>query len=139
MTTVSGATNTTSSSSTSTGNNSMTTNDFLKIMIEELQQQDPFDPVSSKDLVSQMGQIQSIQSNLTLSKTLTELATSQKLSAAGNLIGKSVIGLDDNNNRVTGTVTAVCREGDDIYLQLDTGDLLQIDNVTDIVNNTTTS
>jgi flagellar basal-body rod modification protein FlgD len=139
VTGVTGSSGTGSNSSNSSTSKAMNSSDFVNIMIKELQQQDPFDPVSSKDLVSQMGQIQSIQSNLTLTQTLSDLAISQKLSAAGNLIGKKITGLNTDLKNTTGTVTSVSREGNNVYLKLDTGESVSISSVTGIVNSSTTT
>jgi hypothetical protein len=83
-----------------------------------------------------MGQIQSIQSNLSLSQTLSDLAINQKLSAAGNRIGKQIYGLNTDGKKTTGNVTSVARVDNSIYLKLDTGDFVSIDSVTGIVNTT---
>ena len=85
-------------SGASTGTSASTTSkisqikpeDFLKIMLAELQQQDPFEPVASKDLIAQVGQVKDIQSSMDLSTTIKDLAVSQKLSAAGTLLGKEI-------------------------------------------------
>ncbi len=123
-----------SSGSTSTVNSSSSAKtidpqEFMKIMIKELEQQDPFEPASSKDLVNQVAQIQSIQGNMTLTATLKDLSLSQKLASAGNMIGKLVTGKDNDGNDVTGLVTSVKREGDKVYLELDTGRQLSVENV----------
>jgi len=114
--------------------NSIKPEEFLKIMIQEMQQQDPFEPVSSKDLVNQVAQVRDIQSSLELPQTLKDLAISQKLSSAGAMIGKQVIGKDNDGYDVAGTVTAVKREGDNVFLELDNGQRLAIGNVTSVVN-----
>jgi flagellar basal-body rod modification protein FlgD len=108
--------------------------DFLKIMLQELQQQDPFEPVSSKDLISQVGQIRDIQSSVDLSTTLKDLAVSQKLSAAGTFIGKEVTGLNSDGDKISGLVSSIAREDDNIYLELDTGEKLDVGNVLTVNN-----
>ncbi len=107
------------------------TEDFLKIMIEELQHQDPFEPMSSKDLVVQIGQIQGIQSSMELTATLKDLSLNQKLAAAGSILGKLVSG-NEGQIEVSGLVTAVKVEGDKVFLELDSGERLSIDNVLQI-------
>jgi flagellar basal-body rod modification protein FlgD len=133
ITSVSNATNGNTSTVPSKFND-LKAEDFMNIMLKELQQQDPFEPVSSKDLVSQMGQISSIQSNMQLSSTLKDLAINQKLSVAGTLLGKEVTGLNGNGDKVNGIVTAVKREGDKVFLELDSGERMSVDNVTAMVD-----
>ena len=106
--------------------------DFMKIMIKELQQQDPFEPVSSKDLLTQVGQISDLQSATELSKTLKELATNQKLGSASSLLGKVVRGVTPNGDELSGMVTAVKLEDDSIYLELDSGERLDLNYVFEV-------
>ena len=55
-----------------------------------------------------------------------------QIASAGGLIGKFVTGLDGLNDSVDGLVTAVRVEGDDVFLELDTGKKLSVDRVTQI-------
>ncbi|NLX05738.1 MAG: hypothetical protein GXY33_11400 [Phycisphaerae bacterium] len=121
-----------------TGSKGMKIEDFLKIMIQELQQQDPFEPMSSKDLVNQVGQIQNIQSTMSLSETLENLSLNQSLSAASSMIGKVVVGLDGSANEVSGVVTAVKVEDRKVHLELDSGQRLSMDNVIQVNGQTAT-
>ncbi len=109
--------------------------DFLKIMINQLQRQDPFEPTSAKDLIEQVGHVSDIQSSLVLVKTLRELAMNQKLSAASLLIGKLVVGISSEGEQISGLVTSVKREGESIFLELDSGARLSVDNVIEVHNN----
>jgi flagellar basal-body rod modification protein FlgD len=124
----------TSSSSGASSASTMNMDDFVKIMVTELQQQDPFEPMDSKDLVAQIGQINSIQTNAQLNETLKKLANNQSLASASAMIGKEITGLTTSGRSVNGIVTSVKVAGDSINLELDTGDTLPIDNVTEVVN-----
>lgn len=108
--------------------------DFLNIMIQELQQQDPFEPVASKDIIAQVSQIRDLQSSTDLANTLQDLAVSQKLSAAGTFIGKEVTGITADGDKISGLVSSIAREGDSIFLQLDSGQKLDVENVLTVNN-----
>jgi flagellar basal-body rod modification protein FlgD len=138
MTTAISSTSGSSGSSTSSKISQIKPEDFLKIMVKEMQQQDPFEPLSSKDLMAQVGQIRDIQSSMDLTETLKELATSQKLTSAGGLIGKTVSGLSSSGDKISGVVVSARKEGDTINLELDTGELISLDNITEVVNKTET-
>lgn len=118
--------------------NEIQVDDFMTIMIKELQQQDPFEPMSSKDLLNQIGQMQNIKSAIDLQDTLEKLAGGQKLAAAGNLMGKLVLGLDADGERVSGLVTAIKLEGDGVFLELDSGERVEIDDVLEVSNGAAT-
>jgi flagellar basal-body rod modification protein FlgD len=85
-------------------------NEFLQLMITELQNQDPLNPMDNAQMVQQMATIREIGSTNQLSETLQEFAISQQLSTAGNLIGKEIRALDDQANEVNGKVDRVTVE-----------------------------
>lgn len=135
-TTIPGFTPTTSSSTTSTSNslNTMTSKDFIKVMIAQLQQQDPLDPSKSDQLLTQMSQISQLESSQSLKDSLAGISLQQSIGSAGNLIGKTVNGIDDTGNQITGTCTSIKVQDKSVYLELDTGRELPIANVTQIAN-----
>ena len=98
-----------------TGTNRFTelsSEDFIKIIFTELQNQDPFQPNDSAALLEQLNSIRSIESDIQLSSRLEDIVFQNQLSSAGNLIGKRVAGLTADAQRVGGTVESVARTGD---------------------------
>jgi flagellar basal-body rod modification protein FlgD len=85
-----GVVNQTSSSTTSTATD---TTDFLTLLLAELQNQDPTDPMDAGELTSQMASLtqvqQSVQTNDYLS-TLVDYASSLNNAGAMSCIGKTV-------------------------------------------------
>ncbi|MBX3386099.1 MAG: hypothetical protein KF768_05985 [Phycisphaeraceae bacterium] len=94
---------------------------FLKIIFTELQRQDPLQPNDSSKLLEQLSSIRSIQSDLELSSRLEALVGQNQLATAGSLIGKRIIGLDENFLRISGTVVGVNKTRDGAVLRLDNG------------------
>ena len=86
--------------------------DFLKLMITELQNQDPRSPMDNSEIVQQMSQIREISATNKLIETLDSLLTGQNLGTASTLIGKSVSALTDDGQEVMGTVDRVSVEID---------------------------
>jgi flagellar basal-body rod modification protein FlgD len=107
----------------------LSSEDFIKIIFTELQNQDPFKPNDSGALLEQLNSIRSIESDIQLSKDLESIVFQNQLATAGNLIGKRVAGLTAENERVGGTVKSVARNGDEIALVLENGWILPIDSV----------
>lgn len=127
--------NTTPASATpATAKNTMTGSDFIKVMLAQLQQQDPLNPQDSGQLLTQMSDIASLQTNQTLSSTLTGMNLQQSIGSGANMIGKSVQGIDATGASITGTVTSVSVQGQSVSLQLDSNATLPINNVTSITN-----
>lgn len=87
-----------------TGFNSLTADDFLTLLIAQLQNQDPTEPVDNSEILNQLSTMQGLTSNIELSDTLKQVATSlenseadfgQKLSVGASYIGQTVT-LDDS-------------------------------------------
>lgn len=103
----------TSSSSSSSGSSSsdpfgsVNLNDFLKLMIAQLQNQDPTDPVSNSEILQQVGDMETIESNQQLNSTLTGLSTADSLTAASVMIGHSIVGTDSSGAAASGTVDSI--------------------------------
>ena len=89
------------------GLNDVDLNDFLKLMLTELQNQDPLNPTDNAALLQQVGQLRSISSNDQLVSTLKGFSNTQELTTASSLIGKTVKGLDNAAKDVSGEVTSV--------------------------------
>jgi flagellar basal-body rod modification protein FlgD len=87
-------------------------NQFLQLMITELTNQDPLNPLDNTQLVQQIGELRSIAASDQLTATLRALQTQQSLITAGNLIGKKVTALSTDNTNIEGTVERVSVEVD---------------------------
>jgi flagellar basal-body rod modification protein FlgD len=101
--------NITNNASISTQNklNDVDTDDFLKLMIAELQNQDPLNPLNNDQLIAQIGQIRSVAATDKLSATLDTVLLGQNISSATNLIGADIDGISDDLQNVTGLVKRV--------------------------------
>jgi len=93
--------------------NQLDIDDFLKLLISELQNQDPLDPMDNSEMVQQMGQIREIGATDELTRTLSTLSSSQELVTASSLIGKSVQGLAEDSSSVDGIVDRITVETSD--------------------------
>ena len=85
---------------------------FLQLMITELTNQDPLNPMDNAQLVEQVGQLRSIAASDQLSSTLASMQTGQSLATASSLIGKEVTALTTNNDNISGVVDRVSIEVD---------------------------
>lgn len=96
--------------SMSGGFNDIDLDSFLKLLISELQNQDPLNPMNNSEMVQQIGQIRQIGATDDLTRTLGNLASSQELVTASSLIGHSVRGLADDASSVNGVVDRITVE-----------------------------
>ena len=126
--------NTPSSTSVSTSSdrfNELTMGDFVKMMVAELENQDPMNPMSNTEMLSQISQIRSITSNDRLTNSIESLTLGQSLSTASSLIGKKVTGVNSLDESVTGKVDKVTIENGEAKLYVGSS-MINVGNVTAI-------
>ncbi len=82
--------------------------DFLKILITQLQHQDPTAPLEDKEFIAQMAQFSSLEQMTNMSQGFQRLSGLLASSEAAQVLGKQV-DLRDGDNLVTGIVTEVVR------------------------------
>jgi flagellar basal-body rod modification protein FlgD len=79
---------------------------FLKLLVAELKQQDPMDPMQNRDMVAQLAQLSSVQKLSGIDDKLAALGTANKTSSAmqsAGLIGRTITA---NTNRLELTSTS---------------------------------
>ncbi len=106
--------------------------DFLKLMVAELQNQDPLNPSDNKDMLNQLNSMRQIVSSDKLSSSLDSIMLGQSVATASNLLGKTVTGTNQLGEKTTGTVDRVVFE--DGKPKVYVGQYaLQLDSITEIV------
>ncbi|MDG2221657.1 MAG: flagellar hook capping FlgD N-terminal domain-containing protein [Rubripirellula sp.] len=101
------------SSGTNDAYNDLQIDDFLKLLVSELQNQDPLNPMDNAQMVQQIGHIREIGATDQLTETLSNLSASQELVTASSLIGQTINGLGDDLSNVDGVVDRVTVETTD--------------------------
>lgn len=89
--------------------------DFLKLLVTELANQDPLQPMDNKDFIAQMAQFSSLEQMNNVATSVNDLNTSMTsyfqqglLSQGAALIGKQVSGMDtDGKTVISGKVDSV--------------------------------
>ncbi|AGB40632.1 flagellar hook capping protein [Halobacteroides halobius DSM 5150] len=82
--------------------------EFLKLLVTQLQNQNPMNPMKNKEFMGQMAQFNSLQQMQSLNTTMSKFINYQQLSQAGNLVGKKVKVLDSQTGQtITGEVKKV--------------------------------
>jgi flagellar basal-body rod modification protein FlgD len=104
---------------------------FLKLLVTQMQSQDPLSPSDSTQYVSQMAQFSSLEQMQNLNENLVGMATLQQnnallsqLTQSSALIGKSVQWTDPNTGATnSGQVTAVKLQGGAALLEINGQDV----------------
>lgn len=120
------------SPSASSSRRQMSVDDFINMMVTQLQNQDPLEPADNNQLLTQMSQIGQLQSSQQLQTSLQSMVIQNNIASAGNMIGKEVAGFDEYGDEAEGLVTAVRVEQGQIMLELDNGKRMNIGNVTSV-------
>jgi flagellar basal-body rod modification protein FlgD len=90
------------------GSSNLDQNDFLKILITQLQHQDPTSPVEDKDFIAQMAQFSSLEQITNMSSGFQKVSGLLQSSEASAFLGKNVE-IRDGANVITGVVDKVVR------------------------------
>lgn len=80
--------------------------DFLKILVAQLGNQDPLKPMDNQEFVTQLAQFTSLQQTQEMNDKLGQLLTAQASMQSVGLLGKSV-DINTNTGTSSGTVTAL--------------------------------
>ena len=113
--------------------NDLTISDFIKMMVAELENQDPMNPMSNTEMLQQISQMRSITSNDRLTSSIESQTLGQTLSTASSLIGKMVTGVDTLGQSVTGKVDKVTIENGAAKLYVGTS-IINVSNITAIAD-----
>lgn len=80
---------------------------FLRLMIAQLRNQNPFEPMDSNEMLQQTAALTTVESLQQLAQSERLLMGLAQASMAASLVGKQVTGLDAAGEEVTGVVTRV--------------------------------
>ena len=132
---ISGAGNTTSTDAASSTSNTKSNaydlgeDAFLTLLLAQLENQDPLNPMEDADFIAQLAQFQSLSELTNIGDSLEDMMASQKLAQGSNLIGHTVSGQLVSGKVVTGVVQGLYMTDGDVVLDVD-GTALPLDSVT---------
>jgi flagellar basal-body rod modification protein FlgD len=126
-----GSTGTNTAAAPSSGLGSLSGEDFMKVLIKQLQYQDPLKPMDNQQMVQQMAAIRELEMNTRLSGKLEQLTDQQRFAGAASLMGKRVSGVlqdaEGNQFPLAGVVKSIrFTEKGEILLELDSGQTLPL-------------
>jgi flagellar basal-body rod modification protein FlgD len=82
--------------------------DFLQLLMSQMRNQDPLNPVSGTDFVAQLAQFSTLQGQQQLNTNITQMLALQQVTQGASLIGKQITYTDPNKTLpASGTVSAV--------------------------------
>ena len=81
--------------------------DFLKLLVGQLKNQDPLEPSGNQEFISQMTQFSQLEQQTNTAASSTQIATTLAQSGALGLIGRTVTYVDAEGDEQTGKVDRV--------------------------------
>jgi flagellar basal-body rod modification protein FlgD len=89
---------------------------FMQLLLAQLRNQNPLDPVQDKDFLGQVTQLNSFQELQKMTKLLQSLSKSNQLTEAAGLIGKTIRVRAADGQVRSGLVSGVTLTGDTAML-----------------------
>jgi flagellar basal-body rod modification protein FlgD len=112
-----GASSTAPSSATNTKSLNLTSGDFMQLLVTQLQNQDPLNPVSSTDFASQLAQFSTLQGVTDLNTNFSSMLQLQQLTQGAALVGKNVTyAVPGVSSASSGVVTAIALQNGQLQL-----------------------
>lgn len=113
-------------------NQDVSQSEFLQLLVTEMQNQDPTQPVDQTQTLTQLAQFSELEQMTNLNTTMSAAGSYQQLSSNAALIGQTVTtAATTSTAAVTGTVSSVTFNNGTAYLNID-GQSVPASSVTEI-------
>jgi flagellar basal-body rod modification protein FlgD len=86
--------------------------DFLRLLVTQLENQDPTSPLDDKEFIAQMAQFSTLEQMTQMNTTLSNLIINNKLNLSYSLLGKNVEVLDSTTGEIESGVVSEVSFGD---------------------------
>ena len=104
---ITGTTSTTTTTSTAKTDSAKATLDydnFLQLLITQMKNQDPTDPMDATEQVSQLATFSNVEQSIKMNTNLESLISASSLSNASSYIGKTITSADGKTSGVVASV-----------------------------------
>lgn len=108
--------------------------EFIKILMVQLQNQDPLSPMEDREFIAQMATFSQLEQTMNMARSIETLVNNQLISPViqySHMIGKTVsyYDVEDESKIVTSKVKAVSQKDGWAILELENGDKIYADSV----------
>ena len=106
---------------------------FMQLLVAQLQNQDPMDPVSQEDTIAQLAQFSTLEGVEKLNANFSSFMKLQQLTSGSDLVGKTVEWVDKDGAHQQGQVESISVQ--DGVLQVKIGDKqIPLENVVSVLD-----
>lgn len=121
---------------------------FLKLLLTELQHQDPTNPMNDREFIAQMAQFSSLEQMMNFNKNMGQLLDKISFQSSFDLLGKNVEVEDPNlmdelgnKNIIKGTVESINRKENDVFIRVNgaeysVNNIIKVEDVNNYIQNT---
>lgn len=95
--------------------------DFLNLLVAQLENQDPLSPMEQEEFIGQLSQLSMVEGIEKLNASFADMLLLQQLSTGDSLIGSTITYDKEGVGSVTGVVQQVNVESGNVVLQTDNG------------------
>ncbi|MCK8823548.1 flagellar hook capping FlgD N-terminal domain-containing protein [Fuchsiella alkaliacetigena] len=81
--------------------------DFLKLLVTQMQYQDPLEPMDNKEFIAQTAQFTSLEQMTNMNESMNKFLEMQELSQLGGLIDRKATVLSSDGEEITGVVERI--------------------------------
>ncbi|MDY3551626.1 flagellar hook capping FlgD N-terminal domain-containing protein [Gemmata sp. JC717] len=97
---------------------------FLQLLIAQLKNQDPLDPVSNQDFIQQLATLNTVSGIQSLNTNFSEMLKLQQITQGADLVGKTIEYTLTGEPAKTGKVTSVQAQDGKFLLQVGSDQVL---------------
>ena len=124
-----------SNSSTATGSDSsdnVSHEDFLQLLVTQMQNQDPLNPMQDTDMMAQFAQLQTLDNQKVMTDAMLDMRKEYAVQGASSMLGKEITSKDLDGKEVTGIVVNTFTKGSEVQLTLDSGEIVTYDDISKV-------
>ncbi len=106
--------------------------DFLMLLVTQMQNQDPLNPMQDTDMMAQFAQLQQLDNQKVMTDAMLDMRREYAVQGASSMIGKEVTSKDLDGVEVTGVVVSTFSEDDTVRLTLDNGTVVTYEDISKV-------
>jgi len=91
---------------------------FMLMMLAQLTNQNPLEPMKDSDMLSQYAQLNSVQELQSIQSLMDQVASANQTGYAASLIGKTITANPANGDPISGVVTGITMDSGKIYVHV---------------------
>ncbi len=113
----------------------VTHTDFLKLLTKQLTTQDPLNPMQDLDFTAQLAQLQALDEQMAMTKSMQAMRVDSQLQAGTSMIGRYISGTDEAGKAANGLVKRVAQQDGNVYVELANSQRVEVGSVSNVWDN----